>query len=105
MPRERYVWDEGKKTLVPAHEFYARRTRGPRSGLPCPMIISDQCEVRSMADGKTYTSKAKYRASIRAHDCVEVGNDTSWQRQPPPDPLAGMPAPEQDVARALRGEL
>ncbi len=38
---------------------------------------TDGMEARSMFDGRMYTSKSKYRAEMRAHGCVEVGNDTS----------------------------
>lgn len=40
-------------------------------------VISDEmAETRHMADGKMYTSKAKFREATRAHGCVEVGNET-----------------------------
>lgn len=52
-----------------------------RSPLPAPMVLSDACEFRSMADGQTYTSKAAYRADLRARGLVEVGNDSCLTRQ------------------------
>ena len=43
-----------------------------------PNIISDcMSDTRHMADGKYYSSKAKFREITKAHDCVEVGNDSS----------------------------
>lgn len=41
-------------------------------------VISDEMpETRHMADGKMYTSKAKFRQATRAAGCVEVGNETA----------------------------
>lgn len=58
------------------------RPRGPRSALPCPMLIRDFDEpVQSMANGKWYTSKRGLAASHRASgnpqgvDYVEMGNE------------------------------
>lgn len=43
-----------------------------------PNIISDiMSDTRHMADGKYYSSKAKFREITKAHDCLEVGNDSS----------------------------
>lgn len=43
-----------------------------------PMVISDSMpELRHMADGKYYSSKAKFREVTKAHNCTEVGNDSS----------------------------
>lgn len=59
-----------------------------RSDLAAPMVVSDSLEVmagslngmQSMADGKFYTSKARYRADLRARGYVEVGNDPARLR-------------------------
>ena len=52
-----------------------------RSDLPCPMIITDQVEVKSMVDGKVYTSKRALRQSYRANGYIEIGNEE--QKLPP----------------------
>jgi hypothetical protein len=42
------------------------------------MVISDSMpDLRHMADGKYYSSKAKFREITKAHGCQEVGNDSS----------------------------
>lgn len=59
-----------------------------RSDLAAPMVVSDSLEVmagslngmQSFADGRFYTSKAKYRADLRARGYVEVGNDPARLR-------------------------
>lgn len=39
---------------------------------------SDQMdETRHMANGKYYTSKAKFRQATKAAGCIEVGNETA----------------------------
>lgn len=43
-------------------------------------IIGDECELKSHADGKVYTSKARYREALRARGMIEIGNE----RLPPP---------------------
>jgi len=54
-----------------------------RSVLPCPTVISDQIEVKSMVDGKIYTSKRALSGSYRAKGYIEVGNEAL---NPPPKP-------------------
>jgi hypothetical protein len=55
-----------------------------RSSLPAPMVISDTIEpVKSMADGKYYSSKAALRSTYKPSgnpqgiSYVEVGNETA----------------------------
>lgn len=39
-------------------------------------VIRDEMEpTRHMADGRHYTSKAKFRAATKAAGCIEIGND------------------------------
>ena len=38
-------------------------------------IIGDGCDLRSMADGKHYTSKSRYKAELRARGYEIVGNE------------------------------
>ncbi len=46
-------------------------------------VISDEMSpTRHMADGKTYTSKAKFRQATRDHGCIEVGNETATMLKP-----------------------
>lgn len=45
-------------------------------------ISDEMAPTRHMADGKRYTSKAKFRAATRAHGCIEVGNETAHLLKP-----------------------
>lgn len=54
----------------------AARPPSKRSDLAFPMVVSDTMDaVQSQVDGKMYDSKSAIRASYRAHDVTEVGND------------------------------
>lgn len=104
MPRERYIWDREAGELVTAAEFYSKPRPDNRSGLPRPYIAGDTMEVQSMADGQVYTSKAKYRQSLRALGMTEVGNDSSINPENirPPDPLETMTPVETDIKRTMQ---
>lgn len=67
------------------------------SSLPRPMVISDYTEVKSMVDGKTYTSKALLRQSYKAKGYVEVGNE---ELKPPPKPAPDKKAIRESVRKA-----
>lgn len=71
MPR--YIWDKDRSEFVPAEEYV--RPPVARSHLPSPRFMTDTIEVRSMLDGKMYTSKANLRSTYRAAGVEEVGND------------------------------
>lgn len=72
-----------------------------RSDLPFPMVMSDQIELRSMVDGKTYTSKRGLEASYRASGHVVVGNE--WLKNEPkaPKPKIDRKAIRDSVGRAF----
>lgn len=73
MARGTFVMRDGK--LVPKHLAQPLQTRGPRSGLPRPYVISDGIEMRHPVTGEVYTSKAKFREETRARGLTEVGNE------------------------------
>lgn len=53
-----------------------------QSGSATYVISDEMAPTRHMADGKHYTSKAKFRKVTRAHGCVEVGNETRTLLKP-----------------------
>lgn len=77
-----YVIREGK--------LVERDLSGPPTGGSGLYVISDEmAPTKHMADGQHYTSKAKFRATTRAHGCVEVGNETATILKPrKPVPLS-----------------
>lgn len=81
--RGRWIYDRDKGELVPADEYRARKYAGTQvSDLPCPTIISDQIELRSMVDNQIYTSKSALRRSYRENGYVEVGNEEQKPKAP-----------------------
>lgn len=66
-----------------------------RSHLSAPMIQTDSIEIKSMVDGRIYTSKAALRRSYRERGYIEVGNE---QQRPPKK----APPDRKGVRNALR---
>lgn len=73
--------DDGRSVYRRVREEEPRR----RSAFPTPMVMNDQCEVKSMVDGKMYTSKAALRRSYREKGYTEVGNETMKPKERTPD--------------------
>jgi hypothetical protein len=90
-----FVYRNGE--LVEKHLAGPLFGKGPRSGLPTPMIISDGTEVRSMGDGKIYTSKSALRRSYKEQGFVELGNDAPRTRG-----TIAKPDPKADLVEALQ---
>lgn len=75
------------------------RSRGDkRASVAAPMIICDGIEVKSMVDGKIYTSKAALRRSYREAGVVEVGNE---QQKPPPKRRPDSKAIDNSIRRGM----
>lgn len=46
-------------------------------------VITDEMDAtKHMADGRMYTSKAKFRQATKAAGCIEVGNETETLLRP-----------------------
>src|SRR5258708_1422098 len=72
-----FVYRKGK--LVDKNEAGPRNEKLGKASY----VISDEMpETRHMADGKMYTSKAKFRQATRAANCVEVGTETAALLKP-----------------------
>jgi hypothetical protein len=64
-------------------ELVDKRIAAPKEGGSAIYVISDEMpETRHMANGKTYTSKAKFRQATRDAGCCEVGNETATLLKP-----------------------
>lgn len=73
MPRESYVFRDGQ--CIPKSEAGPLVVTNSKSDLPAPMIIGDNIEYRSMIDGSMITGRKQHRDHLRAHGCIEVGNE------------------------------
>ena len=67
-----------------------------------PFVISDTMDAtRHMCDNKLYTSKSQFRATTRAHGCLEVGNESTTMLKPrKPVPLDRAKRAE-DIKRSI----
>lgn len=89
--RCRYRYDHATGQVVEAAIW-----EGPPPPRRAPTVIGDTHEpFRSMADGKVYDSKSRYRAELKARDMVELGNDMPKGPAPPDEREI-----ERDVAEA-----
>lgn len=80
-------------TTEDGRQVYRRVPEPPRerSAFPCPMFMRDEMDqpLKSMADGKMYTSKSAMRASYRpsgnpqGNSYVEVGDQHDRPYTPP----------------------
>ena len=94
MSRITLVYDHDTGKMVPKTEAL-RKAAGPS-------VIGDIQDVRSMLDGKVYSSRRHYRDEVKARGGVIVGNDLN--NQPMTRPTPDAPGLKDDIARAI-GEL
>lgn len=69
---------------------------GSSNARVAPDVLGDIQPYRSMIDGSEITSRSRHREHLKAHGCVEVGNDSSLNK-----PYQGIP----DVAPQQRKEI
>lgn len=65
-------------------------------------IIPDIQPYKSMIDGSMITSRSKHREHLKAHGCVEVGNDSSVlnPKYKKPEPPPGLKRTLIEIANA-----
>lgn len=89
--RQRYVQRNGELVRVDPNW-----TPEPRSDYH---IMGDIEPYRSMIDGSVISSRSRHREHLRAHGCVEVGND-SIVMNPKRKPLESPPGLKETLIRA-----
>lgn len=77
MTRSRWIYINGE--AIPADEATELRQEGT-------MIMPDIKPYRSMLTGEMVESRSKHRELLKAHGCIEVGNETK-HLQPKPKKL------------------
>lgn len=60
---------------VPIEEYQAPVSAGP-------MVMNDIKPYQSVIDGSEITSRSRHREHLRAHGCIEVGNERVAPRKP-----------------------
>jgi hypothetical protein len=67
-----------------------------------PNVIRDEMDsLRNMADGKMYSSKAKFRQATRDAGCVEIGNENPIVK-PRPKLELDRRQRREDIRKAIR---
>ena len=84
----RFVWHAG--------DWLDLATLPPRPPPKAPMIIRDVQPYRSTITGEVIGSRSHHREHLRAHGCIEVGNEPIRDRAP----LESPPGLGEDIARA-----
>jgi len=90
--RRRWVYDKNGRAIEVTQDW----TPEPRSDYH---VMPDIKPYRSMIDGREITSRSRHREHLRAHNCVEVGNDSSLSK--PPKPLQPPPGLKEKIIRAV----
>ena len=91
--RKRYIQRNGELIEVALNYLPEPRT---------PMIYGDIKPYRSMIDGSEITSRSRHREHLRAHRCIEIGNETKHLQ---PKPLTSPPGLKEAVIRATEQVL
>lgn len=86
--RRRFVQIDGE--LVEVGVDYVPE---PRS----PMVMGDIAPYKSMIDGSQITSRSRHREHLRAHGCIEIGNETKYLQ---PKALQSPPGLKDALIRA-----
>jgi hypothetical protein len=96
--RRRYVMLEGELVEVSPDYVQVRDARSSHN------VIPDIQPYRSMIDGREITSRSKHRAHLKAHGCIEVGNDRSVMN-PVHKPLQSPPGLKETLIRVANEKL
>jgi hypothetical protein len=86
--RKRYVYRDGEMVEVGADYK-------PEPRQSSWQVLPDIQPYKSMIDGREITSRSRHREHLRAHGCIEIGNETKHLMNPergtgqikPPDGL------------------
>lgn len=70
---------------------------------PRQHVMKDIQPYRSMIDGREITSRSTHREHLRAHGCIEVGNETKYLK--PRGPLQSPPGLKDTLIRVADQKL
>jgi hypothetical protein len=51
---------------------------GASGTVNAPMVMGDIAPYISQIDGSVIESRSKHRAHLKAHNCIEIGNETKY---------------------------
>ena len=70
-----------------------------------PMVVSDIEGHISMADGTWVSSRSKHRENLKRNNCVEVGNDVSFNQKKPEFSRKEQEARKRQIAEIAYSKL
>lgn len=76
----RYIQVPGTGELVPAEQYHREKRATSWQVMP------DIQPYQSMIDGSTIHSRSQHRAHLRAHGCIEIGNEVQKPKPVAPPP-------------------
>lgn len=96
--RRRFIYDPNSGEMEEVSQDYVPEIRKTSF-----QVMPDIQPYKSMIDGRLITSRSVHREHLKAHGCVEVGNDSSLTRKP--QPLKSPPGLKQALIEAARKHL
>jgi hypothetical protein len=70
-----------------------------------PMVVPDIAGHISMADGTWVSSRSKHRENLKRNNCVEVGNDVSFEQKKPELSRREQEARKRQIAEITYAKL
>ena len=70
-----------------------------------PMVIPDIEGHVSMADGQWVSSRSKHRENLKRNNCIEVGNDVSFEQKKPEFSRKEQEARKRQIAEIAYAKL
>lgn len=89
MSRYRKKWDAQGRVIYEEREGVVLIDRR-FAGNDAHMVMGDIAPYKSMIDGSTINSRSRHREHLRAHRCIEIGNETKYLQPKPYAPPAGL---------------
>ncbi len=96
--RRRWLMIEGELVPVSGDHVQQRDARSSHN------IMPDIQPYQSMIDGSIVGSRSTHRAHLKAHGCIEVGNDRSVMN-PVHKPLTSPPGLKETLIRVANEKL
>jgi hypothetical protein len=93
--RKRFIQHPETLELIPVEDYYYQ----PQT--QSTIIMADIQPYKSMIDGSMITSRSQHRAHLKAHNCIEVGNETKYLKNKF-QPLSGL---KSEIIRQVNEKL
>lgn len=97
MARAHYVYRGGEVVYAVENGEVTVDKRGDVAQEAGYFVMGDIAPYKSMIDGSVISSRSTHRAHLRAHGCIEIGNEKQT-----PAPKALAPGLKADVVRSYQ---